>query len=69
MHKCPIEYCDCTIADRFLMCPLHWKIVPSDLRAQVLRSWNHGTPTPSYCRNRMAALRSVNVVLRGRNDG
>lgn len=52
MRKCPVRFCECGISGHRLMCPLHWQLVPQDLRVRVALS-----------RSRVEAVRSVNAVL------
>jgi hypothetical protein len=39
-HTCSVPNCRLQIASRLLMCPRHWRLVPSDLQAKVYAAYD-----------------------------
>lgn len=39
-HTCAVPNCRRVIASRLLMCPQHWRLVPSDLQAKVYAAYD-----------------------------
>lgn len=66
-HKCHVNNCTTPVAPRLLMCRKHWEIVPADLKARVLNTFN-----PQQCSGRVrpstewlkAAREALNYVAK-----
>lgn len=66
MHQCPVRQCIRDVQDQFLMCGVHWRMVPGHLQAAVWHHYRHGAgvvnglPTLSLANAQMAAIDAVN---------
>lgn len=63
-HFCHALGCSVRVAPRLLMCPRHWRMVPTDLQQDVCREYRPGQerdkePSPEYIRAAYAALCAV----------
>lgn len=63
-HKCPVTGCDRDLPRHLLMCPRHWREVPSNLQREVNRTWKNAESgaggVQSYMDARQKAVDSVN---------
>jgi hypothetical protein len=47
-HRCAATGCRVFVSWRLLMCPRHWRQVPTRLQTRVYRAWNDGETTDDY---------------------
>lgn len=59
VHKCPVQVCTIMVDDRFLMCRLHWRLVPGNLAAAVYRAY-HRKDTNALRLAQNEAVQAVN---------
>lgn len=60
-HRCHAKGCETCVPPRLLMCPMHWRMVPSALQAEVWRFYRRGQevskdPSPEYLTAMQAAI-------------
>lgn len=41
-HRCPIEPCPRDVPSHQLMCPGHWRTVPTELKRELYSAWKGG---------------------------
>ena len=58
MHACPVHRCTIQVDDRYLLCRLHWRLVPLDLQTAVWRAYQRLMAKPED-QVRAAALRDA----------
>jgi hypothetical protein len=42
LKDCPVEGCQARIARQLLVCRVHWRLVPPDLKREVWRAYQNG---------------------------
>jgi len=67
VHRCPINGCEATIHKRFLMCFVHWRMVPRPLQMRVYATYQRGqenqgigAASDAYVEAMAEAIRIVN---------
>lgn len=59
-HPCPVKGCSVGGLDYgTLMCLMHWRMVPKDLKIAVYAAWNGRDDMSNYLTIRQAAIDSV----------
>ena len=63
-HRCIAEGCVKTVHKRYLMCPAHWKLVPSQVQHQVYTTYRAGQEydldvSPQYTAAMQQAIAAV----------
>ena len=64
-HRCAIDGCSRWIPRRYLMCRVHWRMVPPRLRDLVVVSYGAGRPSQRYRPLRREAIRCVELAEAG----
>lgn len=61
-HLCPVKRCRWRVPAGKLLCPPHWRALPSALRAEIWRAWDsgRGRGTPEHTAACLAAVAWLN---------
>jgi hypothetical protein len=64
-HRCPIQRCPRDVPDHLLMCGIHWRLVPHNVRRSVNRAYagGAGLGTAQLAAAQVLAIRLVNERL------
>jgi hypothetical protein len=71
-NECAIDDCETLIRPRVLMCHMHWRLVPINLRDAVRHAYiawregGHDLPTLGYVTTRQAAIDAVHKRQEGK---
>lgn len=70
-HRCPLPGCHVDVPQHFLMCGMHWRMVPARLRSAVWDAYNaaHGHMTRDLSAAQLAAITAVREHLAERTRG
>lgn len=59
--RCLVKSCWTTIPKGQLMCDLHWRKLPKELRDAVHDTWSHGNPKRGY---RAYIAQALNLIAK-----
>lgn len=75
-HQCKAERCAKIVPKQLVMCPQHWKMVPWNLKQQIVDSYENGARHQSEVFNDLVeyAIKAVNEtelkdIVRREHDG
>jgi hypothetical protein len=64
-HICPARRCGVELPDHLLMCPPHWRLVPTAYKRAVYAAYRHGAGvgTMGLYHAQVAAIRAANDAI------
>lgn len=64
-HPCPVRVCPREVPDHWLMCGIHWRMVPHSIQRSVNAAYDQGRGRGSLAllQSQRAAIRAVNDYL------